>query len=87
MTTITRLDPFRSPIGQPRTHSRVCHLLSHLDKPIFVIRFGWRNWSEAARRRWVLNLLNACLDTANECREWLAADVRAHEHDPDRITH
>lgn len=53
-------------------------------RPHFVITMGWYRWGRAARRKWVLELLNASIETANLCREWLAADTREHEKDARR---
>lgn len=52
-----------------------------IGKVLYVISMGWRRWGRAARRKWVLELLAASTSLANQCREWLAADARAHERD------
>jgi hypothetical protein len=74
-----------SPSATPRFRTRSVHRLPFAfptTKPMFVISMGWHRWGPQARRKWVIELLNASTATANLCREWLAADRREHERDP-----
>ena len=42
--------------------------LGRLTYVMYVIRMGWPRWKPAARERWTRELLNACEETAHECR-------------------